>query len=72
MINVSTTAPAAQSKIETAVSKYATIDDVKEIEDADSNFFKSLLPDIRQMNRSQKRKFKVGILELIDSIFENQ
>lgn len=49
-----------------------TAADAKEIEDADASFFKSLLPDIRQMTRSQKRKFKVGIIELIDSIFENQ
>lgn len=46
--------------------------DAKEIEDADINFFKSLLPDIRQLNASQKRRFKMGILELIDNICEKQ
>lgn len=44
--------------------------DAKEIEDADINFFKSVLPDIRQLNASQKRRFKMGILELIDNICE--
>lgn len=46
--------------------------DAKEIEDADINFFKSLLPDIRLLNASQKRRFKMGILELIDNICEKQ
>lgn len=46
--------------------------DAKEIEDADINFFKSLLPDIRQLNASQKRRFKMGILELIDNICEKK
>lgn len=44
--------------------------DTKDAEDADLNFFKSLLPDIRHMTPSQKRKFKMGIFELISSIVE--
>ncbi|XP_055626350.1 uncharacterized protein LOC129768619 [Toxorhynchites rutilus septentrionalis] len=36
--------------------------------DADSNFFKSLIPDIQSMNMDQKRKLKIGILRLIDEI----
>lgn len=42
----------------------------KEIDDADLNFFKSLLPDIRQMTPTQKRKFKMGIFELINNIVD--
>lgn len=37
---------------------------------ADLNFFKSLLPDIRQMTPAQKRKFKMGIFELINNIVD--
>lgn len=37
---------------------------------ADLNFFKSLLPDIRQMTPTQKRKFKMGIFELISNIVD--
>lgn len=44
---------------------------IKEIDDsADLNFFKSLMPDIRQMTPAQKRKFKMGIFELINKIVE--
>lgn len=43
---------------------------IKEMDDADLNFFKSLLPDIRQMTPSQKRKFKMGIFELINKIMD--
>lgn len=46
--------------------------DQREIEDANVNFFKSLLPDIRQMTAKQKRKFKMGIYELINNILENE
>lgn len=46
--------------------------DAKEIECADINFFKSLLPDMRKLNASQKRRFKMGILELIDNICEKK
>lgn len=42
----------------------------KEMDDADLNFFKSLLPDIRQMTPTQKRKFKMGIFELINKIVD--
>lgn len=38
---------------------------------ADLNFFKSLLPDIRQMTPTQKRKFKMGIFELINNIVDS-
>lgn len=43
---------------------------IKEIEDADLSFFKSLLPDIRLMTPTQKRKFKMGIFELINNIVD--
>lgn len=45
---------------------------VNEIDElnADLNFFKSLLPDIRQMTATQKRKFKMGIFELISNIVD--
>ncbi|XP_055594487.1 uncharacterized protein LOC129745435 [Uranotaenia lowii] len=36
--------------------------------DADNNFFKSLIPDIQSMTMDQKRKLKIGILRLIDEI----
>lgn len=37
-------------------------------EDPDMMFLKSLLPDMKSMNDSQKRKFKIGILNLSDNI----
>uniref|UniRef100_A0A2M4CIX7 Putative alcohol dehydrogenase transcription factor myb/sant-like protein n=1 Tax=Anopheles darlingi TaxID=43151 RepID=A0A2M4CIX7_ANODA len=36
--------------------------------DADHNFFQSLIPDILSMTMEQKRKLKIGILQLIDNI----
>lgn len=46
-------------------------DATKEQDDAaDLNFFKSLLPDIRQMTPTQKRKFKMGIFQLINNIVD--
>lgn len=38
-------------------------------ENTDMDFFRSILPDIDGMNSQQKRKFKIGVLELIDDIF---
>lgn len=43
----------------------------QESDDADLNFFRSLLPDIRMMSASQKRRFKIGIFQLIDNVLKN-
>lgn len=43
----------------------------QETDDADLNFFRSLLPDIRLMTASQKRRFKMGIFQLIDNVLKN-
>lgn len=43
----------------------------QEMDDADLDFFRSLLPDIRLMNPSQKRRFKMGIFGLIDNVLSN-
>lgn len=43
----------------------------QETDDADLNFFRSLLPDIRMMTASQKRRFKMGIFQLIDNVLKN-
>lgn len=43
----------------------------QESDDADLNFFRSLLPDIRAMTPSQKRRFKMGIFGLMDNVFSN-
>lgn len=40
-------------------------------DDADLDFFRSLLPDIRLMTASQKRRFKMGIFGLIDNVLTN-
>lgn len=42
-----------------------------ETDDADLDFFRSLLPDIRLMTASQKRRFKMGIFGLIDNVLTN-
>jgi hypothetical protein len=39
-------------------------------EDPDLSFFKSVLPDMREMNTEQKRRFKIGILSLVKQILE--
>ncbi|KAF2885313.1 hypothetical protein ILUMI_20845 [Ignelater luminosus] len=39
-------------------------------EDANLLFLKSLLPDIRQMNDKQNRKFRVQVINLIDDILQ--
>lgn len=41
-----------------------------EVEDPDLSFFKSVLPDIREMNAEQKRRFKIGILNLAQQILK--
>jgi hypothetical protein len=39
-----------------------------EDEDPDMSFLKSVLPDMREMNAEQKRRFKIGILSLAQEI----
>jgi hypothetical protein len=39
-----------------------------EDEDPDLSFFKSVLPDMREMSTEQKRRFKIGILSLAQQI----
>lgn len=39
-------------------------------EQADMEFFRSILPDIAYLTPQQKRKLKIGILELIDDVIE--
>ncbi|XP_065358312.1 uncharacterized protein brwl isoform X2 [Calliphora vicina] len=39
-------------------------------EQADMEFFRSILPDIAGLTPQQKRKLKIGILELIDDVVE--
>jgi hypothetical protein len=41
-----------------------------DVEDADLSFFKSVLPDMREMNAEQKRRFKIGILNLAQQILK--
>ncbi|XP_063377625.1 uncharacterized protein LOC134664817 [Cydia fagiglandana] len=41
-------------------------------ENADLQFFKSILPDIDHFTNSEKRKFKMGVLKLIDDIENNR
>lgn len=42
-----------------------------DFDDADLEFFRSLLPDIRLMNPSQKRRFKMRVFGLIDNVLSN-
>lgn len=43
----------------------------QESDEADLDFFRSLLPDTRLMTASQKRRFKMGIFGLIDNVLTN-
>lgn len=38
--------------------------------DPDMAFFQSLLPDVKAMNAKQKRKFKIGVLNLVGQIMD--
>lgn len=40
------------------------------VEHTDMEFFRSILPDIAALTPQQRRKFKIGILELIDDVVE--
>lgn len=42
------------------------------IEDSDLYFLKSVLPDMKCMTPTQKRRFKVGVLNLSDTILNEQ
>ncbi|KOC62164.1 Transcription factor Adf-1 [Habropoda laboriosa] len=42
------------------------------VNDADLLFFKSLLPDVRQMTRQEKRNFKISVLDLINKILDEK
>ncbi|XP_047984197.1 uncharacterized protein LOC125224786 isoform X2 [Leguminivora glycinivorella] len=41
-------------------------------ENADMQFFRSILPDIDNFTNSEKRQFKIGVLKLIDDIEHNR
>lgn len=41
------------------------------VSDADHNFFQSIAPDIQSMTLEQKRKFRIGILRLIDEVLSS-
>lgn len=43
----------------------------KEKQDPDLAFMYSLLPDIKDMTNEQKRRFKIGTLQLISEIFQS-
>lgn len=43
----------------------------QESDDADLEFFRSLLPDVRLMNASQKRRFKMSIFGLMENVLNN-
>lgn len=40
------------------------------VEHTDMEFFRSILPDIAALTPQQRRKFKIGILELIDDVVD--
>lgn len=41
-------------------------------EDVDLYFFKSLLPDMKLMNPEQKRRFKIGVINLSGNILNDK
>ncbi|CAH1971908.1 unnamed protein product [Acanthoscelides obtectus] len=42
----------------------------KDDSDADMAFFRSMMPDVQTMNQDQKRKLKLGVLNLIEQILK--
>ncbi|XP_049295537.1 uncharacterized protein LOC125770205 [Anopheles funestus] len=60
----------SQPQLQTQVPPHFTIipNTPSMTNDADHNFFQSLVPDIQTMTMEQKRKLKIGILQLIDKI----
>lgn len=51
--------------------KYSSEDKGVDDDNEDLQFFKSILPDIRDFTNKEKRKLKMGILRLIDDL-ENE
>jgi hypothetical protein len=40
----------------------------KKIQDSDESFLMSVLPDMKEMNSKQKRRFKIEILKIVGDI----
>lgn len=57
-------------EIESAVVGYLSQRNVRKPENPDLNFFKSILPDVGALSASQKRRFKVLILQTLDSMLQ--
>ncbi|XP_032293415.1 uncharacterized protein brwl isoform X2 [Drosophila virilis] len=54
----------------TTSSGVAYFGELSVTEHTDMEFFRSILPDIAALTPQQRRKFKIGILELIDEVVE--
>ncbi|XP_026755621.2 uncharacterized protein LOC113515563 [Galleria mellonella] len=61
-----------ESEAETSYSKYKIEDKVEDDGNEDLQFFKSILPDIKDFTSKEKRDFKRGVLNLIDEIDNNR
>lgn len=63
-----------ESSYEPDTKRFCTSSTVSmsDFEDPDIVFFKSLLPDIKEMTPMQKRKFKSSVFSLINTILENE
>lgn len=51
-------------------TKRLKVSNANEVIDEDLSFLHSLLSDMKAMNLSQKRKFKIGVMQLAESILE--
>ncbi|KAG1692587.1 hypothetical protein GQR58_007233 [Nymphon striatum] len=65
---IKTAQTSADDLFERSVPNYICEDPVEILENPDLHFFKSILPDMASLNPSQKRRFKVKVLQLLDEI----
>ena len=57
-------------EMESAVVSYLSERNVRKPENPDLDFFKSILPDVATLDASQKRRFKVQILQTLESMLQ--
>ena len=58
--------------MEHAVINYLSQKSEPKSENPDLDFFKSILPDMGNLNASQKRRFKVVVLQTLDNILQEK
>lgn len=61
-----------EDEMEQAVIKYLSQKSAPQPENPDLDFFKSILPDVATLNASEKRMFKVKVLQILDDMLQKK